>query len=58
MTPWRLLVAAVCGYEVFAIVSGRTPTISALCDRRRLLAAFLIGGLAVHLLYQPQGATS
>jgi hypothetical protein len=48
----RWLVAATCAYEVASITSGRTPTVTALCRRRRWLAPVIIGALTVHL-YQP-----
>jgi hypothetical protein len=47
-------VAAVCAYEVAAITTDRTPTVSALCHRRRWLTPVVLGGLAVHLLIRPR----
>lgn len=47
-------VAAVCAYEVAAITTSRTPTVSALCHERRWLTPVIVGGLAVHLLVQPK----
>lgn len=47
-------VAAVCAYEVAAITTDRTPTVSHLCRQRRWLAPVVLGGLAVHLLINPK----
>jgi hypothetical protein len=48
--------AAVCGYETAAVCSGRLPTITALCQRRRVLAAAVVAALAVHLWLADQPA--
>jgi hypothetical protein len=46
---FRHIVAALCTYEVFAILSGKVPTLTALDRRtRHALAPVLIGGLAAH----------
>jgi hypothetical protein len=50
----RWAVAAVCAYEVAAITTTRTPTVSALCHRRRWLAPVILGGLGVHLIVKPK----
>lgn len=46
---FRHVVAALCAYEVAAILSGKIPTLTALDRRaRHVLAPVLIGGLAAH----------
>jgi hypothetical protein len=50
---FRWAVAACCAYEVAAITTARTPTISALCARRRWLIPLIVGGLTVHLVKGP-----
>lgn len=45
----RAAVAAGCAYEVFALVSGRAPTISRLCRRHRVFEVVLLGVLVIHL---------
>lgn len=44
----KALVVALCGYEVAAIVTGRTPTLTALHRRWPIVGAALIGALALH----------
>lgn len=46
-------VAAACAYEVAAITTDRTPTISTLCHRRPWLATVILGGLGLHLFICP-----
>lgn len=48
--------AFLCAYEVTAITTGRTPTLTALSGRYRWLGPVLVGGLAVHLWRQPRTA--
>lgn len=50
---FRYAVASCCAYEVAAITTDRTPTISALCARRPWLIPIILGGLAVHLVKGP-----
>jgi hypothetical protein len=47
-------VVAACGYEIAAIATGRTPTITMLCGRHRWLAPAVLAILAVHLYRQPR----
>lgn len=56
----RAALAGLCAYEVFALASGRVPTISRLCRRHRMLEAVLLGALialgghtSVRLDWQP-----
>lgn len=44
----KALVAALCGYECAAILTGRVPTITALNRRWPALGVALVGALAVH----------
>ena len=48
-------VALACGYEIAAITTGRTPTITMLCGRHRWLAPAVLAVLAIHLYRQPDG---
>ena len=50
---FRWAVAGCCGYEVVAITTRATPTISALCYRRKWLIPVILVGLAVHLVKGP-----
>jgi hypothetical protein len=46
---FRYIVAVLCSYEVFAIMSGRAPTLTELDKRsKRVLGVFILGGLAAH----------
>ena len=47
-------VASVCAYEVAAITTCRTPTVSALCHRKRWLVPIILGGLGLHLIIRPK----
>jgi hypothetical protein len=51
--PLRWAVAAVCAYEVAAIATDRTPTVSHLCYRRRWLTPVILTGLGLHLVIKP-----
>lgn len=51
MAKWAA--AAICGYEVAAIATGRLPTVTRLCQRHRVLAPALLTALAVHLYWHP-----
>ena len=42
-------VTALCAYEVTAILTGRLPTVSTLCRRRRWVEAALLAVLLAHL---------
>jgi hypothetical protein len=46
-------VAAVCVYEAASIATGKTPTVTMLCARRRWLAPAVLAVLAVHLYRKP-----
>jgi hypothetical protein len=48
----RAAVAAGCAYEVFALASGRVPTISRLCRRHRSVEVLVLGVLIIHLHYR------
>lgn len=56
--PKTIAVAILCGYEVFAITTGKVPTITRLCWRVRgswpgKMALWLAGGaLMYHLLVE------
>lgn len=45
--------AALCGYEVAAITSGRVPILTRLSRRHPWLGPALVVALAVHLYQQP-----
>lgn len=45
----KSLVVALCAYEAAAIASGRLPTVSMLCRRRRWVEAGLLAVLLTHL---------
>jgi hypothetical protein len=47
---FKWAVAACCAYEVAAIATDRTPTISNLCARHPWLTPAIVGGLTIHLL--------
>lgn len=49
----RWATALLCSYEVAAIATGRVPTLTQVCGRRRWLGPVLVGALAVHLYRQP-----
>ena len=42
-------VVAICAYEATAILTGRLPTVSVLCRRRRWVEAALLAVLLAHL---------
>lgn len=44
----KTVVGGACAYEVYALVSGRVPTLSKLCRRHRAFEAFLLGTLVIH----------
>lgn len=44
----------ICGYEVCAIATGRTPTVTALCERYRWLGPAVLASLALHLYLPPR----
>jgi hypothetical protein len=50
----KWIAAALCGFEIFAIATGRAPTLTELSTRHRLLGPALVGALAVHLFRQPR----
>lgn len=50
----KALVAALCAYEVAAIVSNRVPTITALNHRQPIVGAVLVGALALHFWTPPE----
>ena len=50
-------VAAVCGFEIVAITTGKVPTVTMLCGRYRWLAPAVLVALAVHLYHQPNIVT-
>lgn len=52
-TAQRWMVVTACGYEIAAIATGKTPTITVLCARHRWLAPAVIAALALHLYRQP-----
>jgi hypothetical protein len=45
---FRSVVIGLCQYEVAAIVSGKTPTLTKLSRQHRWLPYVILGGLAVH----------
>ena len=53
--PWeklsavRWLFALVCAYECVAVATGRAPTVSTLCRKRRWVEAGLLAFLLLHL---------
>lgn len=49
---FQSLVVGLCQYEVAAIVSGKTPTLTSFSRRHRWLPFVLVGGLAGHLYRQ------
>ena len=51
-TGWRMIVGATCTYEVFALATGKVPTISAWCRKHRSLEAVILLGLITHFHYE------
>lgn len=49
MMTFKGVVMALCQYEVVAILTGKTPTLTALSREHRWLPFVIVGGLAVHL---------
>lgn len=49
---FRAIVGTACAYEILALATRKTPTISALCKRYRWFEAALICGLLFHLHYE------
>jgi len=45
----KTAVVALCAYETAAIVTGRVPTVSSLCRKRRWVEAVLLAVLLTHL---------
>ena len=45
----KWVAACLCGYEVAAIVTGKTPTLTALSARHKWLGPVLVTALALHL---------
>lgn len=45
---FKAVVIALCQYEVTAILSGKTPTLTALGKQHKWLPYLIVGGLAVH----------
>jgi hypothetical protein len=45
----KAAVVALCAYETAAVVTGRMPTVSAMCRRRRWVEAALLAVLLAHL---------
>lgn len=48
----KSFVVALCVYEAVAITTGRVPTISGLCRRRRALEAAFVAAWIVHIHVQ------
>ena len=44
----KAVVAALCGYECYAIITGRVPTITTLNRRHPAVGVVLVGALALH----------
>lgn len=55
MTAGRAAFAALCAYEAAAVATGRVPTVSQWCRRRRWAQAALLAALLLHL--QPEGVS-
>ena len=53
----RAAVALACAYEVFALTSGRAPTISRLCRRHRSVEVVVLGVLIIHLHYREKAVS-
>lgn len=49
---FKAVVIGLCQYEVAAILSGKTPTLTALSKKHRWVPVVLVGGLSVHLYRQ------
>lgn len=49
MAAFKCVVLALCQYEVAAILTGKTPTLTSLSRDHRWLPFVIVGGLAVHL---------
>lgn len=45
----KAVFAGLCAYECVSVLTGRAPTISALCRRRRWVEAGLLAFLLLHL---------
>lgn len=52
---FRYIVATTCAYEVFAILSGKVPTLTEF-DRRskHVVSTIILAGLAVHFYMESQ----
>jgi hypothetical protein len=48
----RTVVGTACAYEVFALATGKVPTISAFCRRHRSVEAVILLGLLAHFHYE------
>lgn len=46
---FKIAVAAGCSYEVFALGTRRTPTISRICRRHRWLECAMLTAFLIHL---------
>ncbi len=46
--PEALLIG-LCGYEQFALMTGRVPTVSTVCREHRWVEALLVAAFALHL---------
>jgi hypothetical protein len=49
----RYMVAAACGWEMWAILTHKGPTLSVLASRHRWLAPFLLIALSIHFYLMP-----
>lgn len=49
-------VAAVCGFEIVAITTGRVPTVTELCRRYPALKPIILAAMAAHLAHAPVAA--
>lgn len=51
---FRAVVVGLCQYEVAAVLSGKTPTLTTLSKQHRWLPYVIVGGLSAHL-YRSRG---
>lgn len=49
LTATAVGVSLLCGYELAAVITGKVPTVSAVCRRHRVAEAAFLGWLLVHL---------
>jgi hypothetical protein len=54
MEAKRIIFGLGCTYEAVAVLTRRTPTISSICWRRRVVVPVVLGAIGWHLLSPPE----